>query len=79
MLNYQIYCRQHGMTALQNAAYKGNKEMCQLLLNHGADVNTNRHDHGYTPLMFAALSGKMLHYFCIKLFQICYAVIIVMD
>lgn len=31
--------------------------MCQLLLSRGADVNSNEHDHGYTALMFAALSG----------------------
>ncbi|XP_014674688.1 PREDICTED: ankyrin repeat and MYND domain-containing protein 2-like [Priapulus caudatus] len=48
----------HGMTPLQQAAYKGNKELCQLMLSHGADINSNRHEHGYTALMFAALSGS---------------------
>jgi ankyrin repeat protein len=49
---------QHGMTPLQHAAYKGHRELCEILLNHGADVNANSHEHGYTSLMFAALSGK---------------------
>uniref|UniRef100_A0A8D8VIP2 Ankyrin repeat and MYND domain-containing protein 2 n=2 Tax=Cacopsylla melanoneura TaxID=428564 RepID=A0A8D8VIP2_9HEMI len=48
----------HGMTPLQHAAYKGNKQICQLLLDHGADVNSGRHEHGYSALHFAALSGK---------------------
>lgn len=49
---------EHGMTPLQHAAYKGNKQICQLLLDHGADVNSGKHEHGYTALHFAALSGK---------------------
>ncbi|PIK57391.1 putative ankyrin repeat and MYND domain-containing protein 2 [Apostichopus japonicus] len=48
----------HGMTPLQNAAFKGNKDVCELLISHGADVNTNEHENGYTTLMFAALSGS---------------------
>lgn len=32
--------------------------MCKLLLRHGADVNCHQHEHGYTALMFAALSGN---------------------
>nr|XP_057903112.1 ankyrin repeat and MYND domain-containing protein 2-like isoform X2 [Doryrhamphus excisus] len=47
-----------GMTPLMHAAYKGKAEMCRLLLQHGADVNCNQHQHGYTALMFAGLSGK---------------------
>ena len=46
-----------GMTPLQHAAYKADLEMCELLLRHGANVNANFHNHGYTALMFAALSG----------------------
>ncbi|KAG9463305.1 hypothetical protein GDO78_022018, partial [Eleutherodactylus coqui] len=46
------------MTPLMHAAYKGKVEMCKLLLQHGADVNCNEHEHGYTALMFACLSGK---------------------
>ncbi|XP_056374857.1 ankyrin repeat and MYND domain-containing protein 2 [Hyla sarda] len=49
---------EHGMTPLMHAAYKGKVDMCELLLQHGADVNCNEHEHGYTALMFACLSGK---------------------
>ncbi|XP_030644344.1 ankyrin repeat and MYND domain-containing protein 2-like [Chanos chanos] len=47
-----------GMTPLMHAAYKGKADMCQLLLQHGADVNCNEHEYGYTALMFAGLSGN---------------------
>lgn len=40
-----------------HATYKGKADMCKLLLQHGADVNCNQHEHGYTALMFAGLSG----------------------
>lgn len=40
-----------------HAAYKGKADMCRLLLQHGADVNCNQHEYGYTALMFAGLSG----------------------
>ena len=33
--------------------------MVDYLICHGADVNSNEHDHGYTALMFAALSGML--------------------
>ncbi|XP_060081894.1 ankyrin repeat and MYND domain-containing protein 2-like [Ylistrum balloti] len=46
-----------GMTPLQHAAFRGKTELCQLLLAHGADVNSNYHENGYTALMFSALSG----------------------
>jgi len=52
------YADDDGMTPLQHAAYKGNLELCEMLLAHGADVNYSAHEHGYTALMFAALSGK---------------------
>jgi len=39
------------------AAYKGKTEMCELLLAQGADINSNNHEHQYTALMFACLSG----------------------
>ena len=42
------------------AAFKGNYEMCRLLFKSGADVNSNEHEHGYSALMFAALSGIIL-------------------
>lgn len=47
----------YGMTPLMHAAYKGKADMCGLLLQHGADVNCNQHEYGYTALMFAGLSG----------------------
>ncbi|OWF53137.1 ankyrin repeat and MYND domain-containing protein 2-like [Mizuhopecten yessoensis] len=47
-----------GMTPLQHAAFRGKRELCQLLLAHGADVNSTYHENGYTALMFAALSGN---------------------
>src|SRR5581483_8881631 len=51
-------CDENGMTLLQHAAYKGNYEICKLLLERGADVNSNTHVHGYSALMFAALGGQ---------------------
>ncbi|KAJ8306824.1 hypothetical protein KUTeg_014908, partial [Tegillarca granosa] len=47
-----------GMTVLQQAAFRGKKDICELLLSHGADVNSNYHDNEYTALMFACLSGN---------------------
>ncbi|CAG0896931.1 unnamed protein product [Darwinula stevensoni] len=47
-----------GMSLLQHAAYRGNKDMCRMLLDHGADVNETKHIHNYTCLHFAALSGN---------------------
>lgn len=49
----------HGMTPLMQAAHKGSPDLCELLLNHGADVNSNFHDYGYTALMFAAITGNL--------------------
>lgn len=48
----------NSMTPLQHAAYKGNKDMVQMLLDQGADVNICQHQHGYTALHFAGLSGN---------------------
>ncbi|XP_041371875.1 ankyrin repeat and MYND domain-containing protein 2-like isoform X2 [Gigantopelta aegis] len=50
---------QTGMTPLQHAAFRGKKDVCQMLLARGADVNSNYHDNGYSTLMFAALSGNV--------------------
>ncbi|XP_045474215.1 ankyrin repeat and MYND domain-containing protein 2 isoform X1 [Harmonia axyridis] len=49
---------ENSMTPLQHAAYKGNKEIVQLLLDHGSDVNLCEHQHNYTALHFAGLSGN---------------------
>lgn len=46
------------MTALQHAAFRGNFELTKYLLEHGANVNSDKHDNDYTTLMFGALSGK---------------------
>ncbi|XP_014229285.1 ankyrin repeat and MYND domain-containing protein 2 [Trichogramma pretiosum] len=47
-----------GMSPLQHACYKGNKEIVQMLLDQGAVVNDCEHKHGYSALHFAALSGN---------------------
>ncbi|KAK7480965.1 hypothetical protein BaRGS_00027780 [Batillaria attramentaria] len=46
------------MTPLQHAAFRGKTELCRLLLDHGADVNSDYHDNNYSTLHFAALSGN---------------------
>ncbi|GAB6022468.1 hypothetical protein CHUAL_006579 [Chamberlinius hualienensis] len=56
---YEEVADENGMTLLQHAAYKGNIELCNILLDWGADVNSRRHVHGYTALMFASLAGKV--------------------
>lgn len=48
----------NGMSPLQHACYKGNKEIVQMLLDQGADVNYCQHGANYTSLHFAALSGN---------------------
>lgn len=47
-----------GMTPLQHAAFKGNKEAVQLILDRGANVNSSKHQYDYTALHFGALSGS---------------------
>ncbi|XP_065886401.1 ankyrin repeat and MYND domain-containing protein 2-like isoform X2 [Dysidea avara] len=47
-----------GTTPLSHAAYKGNGEACNILLEHGADVNWAQHGDKYTPLMFSMMSGS---------------------
>ncbi|HPD33793.1 MAG TPA: ankyrin repeat domain-containing protein, partial [Candidatus Kapabacteria bacterium] len=41
-----------GVTALMDAAYKGNLEICKLLINHGADVNAKTNS-GWATLNYA--------------------------
>lgn len=45
-----------GLTALYNAAFRGDSENVQLLLASGADVNS-RHEFAGTPICIAALRG----------------------
>ncbi|XP_048730771.1 ankyrin repeat and MYND domain-containing protein 2-like [Ostrea edulis] len=47
-----------GMTPLQHAAFRGRKEMVELFLANGADVNSDKHENSYSTLMFASLSGN---------------------
>ncbi|WP_146117661.1 MULTISPECIES: ankyrin repeat domain-containing protein [Pirellulaceae] len=45
-----------GVSPLHAAALQGNVEMCQLLLDHGADIHQS--ELGGTPLLAALLSGN---------------------
>lgn len=50
---------ENGMSFLCQAAFRGDHELCHLLLRNGADVNDTQHIHGYTALMFAAIGGHL--------------------
>ncbi|KAH9424560.1 Ankyrin repeat and MYND domain-containing protein 2 [Dermatophagoides pteronyssinus] len=53
-----INCQdENGMSPLQHACFKGNLEIAKYLIERGANVNQNDHEHRYTCLMFAALGG----------------------
>lgn len=57
--NLRINCLdKDGMTFLDQASFKGNECLVKVLLEMGADPDNRKHTHGYTCLMFAALSGK---------------------
>jgi len=47
-----------GMNYLDQAAFKGNEKLVESLLELGADIDNRKHNHGYTCLMFGALSGN---------------------
>lgn len=50
---------ENGMTPLETGAYKGHYDICKLLIERGAHVNSDKHVHGYTALMFAGLGGHL--------------------
>ena len=55
----RINClEKNGMTPLDQAAFKGNEQLVEMLLAAGADADNRAHDQGYTCLMFAALAGS---------------------
>ncbi|CAO4359874.1 unnamed protein product [Caenorhabditis nigoni] len=47
-----------GMSVLASAAYRGNLKLVEKAIELGCDVNEKTDDNLFTPLMFAALSGK---------------------
>lgn len=49
---------QKGSSLLMWACYKGNTEMCQVLLNKGAFINM-KNDEGWTALKCAAFTGRI--------------------
>ncbi|TKR64489.1 hypothetical protein L596_025012 [Steinernema carpocapsae] len=51
-------CDENGMTALDQACFKGNEDLVDFLLSKGASADNKRHNQGYTCLMFAAMSGS---------------------
>lgn len=47
-----------GMTPLQHAAFKGEKNAVELILDRGPNVNSTRHQYAYSALHFGALSAN---------------------
>ena len=52
-----VNAKDDGVTPLHSAATYGRKEIAELLIANGADVNAKR-DDGWTPLHYAALFGE---------------------
>lgn len=50
-----------GLTALMRACFEGAEDRCAVLLQAGAQANATMTGHGFTPLMFAVLSGTHTH------------------
>lgn len=60
------------MTALQQACYRGNVEIANILVSSGADVNWSKHKQGYTALMFATLvSSHVIFMFVVRKIRNC--------
>ncbi|XP_063721221.1 ankyrin repeat and MYND domain-containing protein 2-like [Symsagittifera roscoffensis] len=49
----------HGTSILQHAAFRNRSNMVNYLIKSGCDVNDTKHEHKYTALHFAALSGNI--------------------
>ena len=47
-----------GSTPLLDAAWTGEAEIAEFLIEHGADVNAHHHESGATPLQYAVLTGQ---------------------
>ena len=48
-----------GSTPLLDAAWGGNTEICQFLIQHGADVNAVHREAGSTALEYAVLTQRL--------------------
>lgn len=56
--NVRINClEKNGMNLLDQACFKGNERLTELLIESGINIDNRAHEQGYTCLMFAALAG----------------------